>query len=168
MFRRIGDLFGVTSHGDTPGNMHTAQSREVLSRLVADHQARMNASAAPVFAGGGGARDQGSFLGMTSAAALNPSMAVNAAMANTHPAPWHSDETAVRSHVWRNNALAMRLRYPQGARPPFDGLSTGISKSGELVFIYIVDGEQSVTLTDSAAMFPSDTLVAQMQLLVKI
>jgi len=65
----------------------------------------------------------------------------------------------------RKMMIAMRLRLEDGVYFPFEHLST--AKAGDKVFIFVVQNNQPVTLEDEAGMFPSDTLVTQLRLLMK-
>jgi hypothetical protein len=68
----------------------------------------------------------------------------------------------VRNKDWRNKAIYMRMRWE---RAPFEAFFTHYISATETVVLFIVYKDTAVTLTDDAAMFPSDTLVTQLRLL---
>lgn len=68
----------------------------------------------------------------------------------------------VRNKDWRNKAIYMRMRWEKA---PFDAFFTHYISATETVVLFIVYKDTAVTLTDDAAMFPSDTLVTQLRLL---
>lgn len=70
---------------------------------------------------------------------------------------------SITSATFRKQAIAMRLRVEEGARWPFDFLETHLC--GEQVAVFLVVGDKPVTVMDDAHLFPSDTLVAQLNLL---
>lgn len=60
--------------------------------------------------------------------------------------------------------IAMRLHLPEGSAVPFPYFSTAMDAGKVFVFI-LIDG-QPVTLSDDAAIFPSDGLIGQIRLLM--
>ena len=70
----------------------------------------------------------------------------------------------LRSDLQRMRMLNMRLRINEGYLLPFDHISTGLG--GDHVFVFVVKDGKPVTLTDDAAMFPSDALITQLRLLL--
>lgn len=72
----------------------------------------------------------------------------------------------VRNQAGRLKLLSMRLRLPENAIPKgFTDLHTTLE--GDKVFVFIVLRGKAVTLEDDAGMFPSDTLITQIRLLVE-
>lgn len=70
----------------------------------------------------------------------------------------------ITSSVWRHRAVAMRMRYKDGEGLPFAYFSTHYT--GEKVFAFIVVKDQPVTLEDEGALFPSDTFMTQLRMLM--
>lgn len=68
------------------------------------------------------------------------------------------------SDLNRMRMLMMRLRINESYSLPLDHISTGLG--GDHVFVFVVKDGKPVTLTDDAAMFPSDALVTQLRLLL--
>ena len=68
----------------------------------------------------------------------------------------------IRNAEWRNRALTMRMRWD---RVPFEAFYTHYVTAKEEIVIFIIYKDTAVTLTDPAAMFPSDALVTQLRLL---
>ena len=71
----------------------------------------------------------------------------------------------MKSESFRHKILAMRLRVPEGHNFPYQDLFTSLA--GDRVFVFVVQDNQAVTLEDSSALFPSDTLITQLRLLDK-
>ena len=69
------------------------------------------------------------------------------------------------SSVQRLKLLSLRLRITEGTFPKsFTDLHT--SRDGDTVFVFVTLKGKSVTLEDTAGLFPSDTLVSQIRLLM--
>jgi hypothetical protein len=62
------------------------------------------------------------------------------------------------------HAMAMRLRLNQGEKLPFD-MHIHWVHGEELAFVFMVKDGKAVVIEDSAAMFPSDTLITKINLL---
>ena len=60
--------------------------------------------------------------------------------------------------------LFARMRVPEGTRP-FEGVHTHLTDSKENVIVFIVVRSKAVMFEDLANIFPSDGLVAQLNLL---
>ena len=72
----------------------------------------------------------------------------------------------VRHQAGRLKLLSMRLRIAESAIPKgFTDLHTTLE--GDRVFVFIVLKGKALTLEDDAGMFPSDTLVTQIRLLME-
>ena len=72
----------------------------------------------------------------------------------------------VRHQAGRLKILAMRLRIAESTIPKgFTDLHTTLE--GDRVFVFIVLKGKALTLEDDAGMFPSDTLVTQIRLLME-
>ena len=71
---------------------------------------------------------------------------------------------SITNDLWRARMLSMRLRLSEGQALPFQHISTGLG--GDHVFVFLVHNGEPVTLRDDAAMFPSDTLITQLRLLL--
>ena len=67
-----------------------------------------------------------------------------------------SEEDALR-------LLMMRLRVPQGSRYPFEHISLHLNNTKSYVFVVSSGG--AVVLEDDPHMFPSDELIAKLQVL---
>lgn len=99
-----------------------------------------------------------------SAEAIAAVHAKEAAVVNGRYRPEKTDDIA--NDTWRWNALAMRLRIETNrANLGFQHLSTAYI--GESVFVFVVESDTPVTLTDQAGLFPSDTLITQLRLIQK-
>jgi hypothetical protein len=68
----------------------------------------------------------------------------------------------IRNAEWRSRALNMRMRWD---RVPFEAFFTHYITAKEEVVLFIVYKDTAITLTDPAAMFPSDALITQLRLL---
>lgn len=68
----------------------------------------------------------------------------------------------IRNAEWRSRALTMRMRWD---KVPFDAFFTHYITAKEEMVLFIVYKDTAITLTDPAAMFPSDALVTQLRLL---
>lgn len=64
----------------------------------------------------------------------------------------------------RTDLIAARLRIREADRLPWDALFTHIA--GEKVFVFIVANGDAVKLEDELGLFPSDTLITQLRLLL--
>ena len=60
--------------------------------------------------------------------------------------------------------IAMRMRWPEGRTLPMSYI--GAHQTNEKVFVFMVHNEQAVTLEDDVLMFPSDTLITKMRLIL--
>jgi hypothetical protein len=74
------------------------------------------------------------------------------------------ESTTVADEQFRMKAIAMRLRLTQGERFPFDHFST--AHSGDKVFAFLVVKGSPVVLEDESVMFPSDTFMTQLRMLM--
>lgn len=72
---------------------------------------------------------------------------------------------AIKSEGWRRRAIYVRLQLPDGEKLPFDGLETLLGD--EMVYIMVVVRGKGVMLEDERGLFPSDTLLTQLRLLVQ-
>lgn len=93
----------------------------------------------------------------------------NSAMMN-HPTMMPSRvHTMAKPSAWedvrRLEMIAMRLHLQEGMEYPFQHIST--AAIADKVFVFVVQNDQSVTLEDDRAMFPSDVLITQLRLLMK-
>lgn len=69
------------------------------------------------------------------------------------------------SPAQRLKVLSLRLRIEEGTFPKsFTDLHT--SRDGDTVFVFITLKGKAVTLEDGAALYPSDTLISQIRLLM--
>lgn len=69
------------------------------------------------------------------------------------------------SSAQRLKLLSLRLRITEGTFPKsFTDLHT--SRDGDTVFVFVTLKGKAVTLEDNAGLFPSDTLVSQIRLLM--
>lgn len=75
------------------------------------------------------------------------------------------DTLTIDDEVDRMRMIAFRLRLGYRDQPPFDYVAT--HKGDEKVFVFVVSGNTPVILEDDLAMFPSDTLVTQLRLMMK-
>lgn len=73
--------------------------------------------------------------------------------------------SVLENELHRHKLIAMRLRLREGECMPFQDLFTSLA--GDKVFVFVVQDNQAVTFEDTAAMFPSDTLITQLRLLEK-
>lgn len=62
--------------------------------------------------------------------------------------------------------LAMRLRITPSQAFPFDHLSIGRKSDGTYV-VFVIHRDETVTLEDGSELFPSDTLLAQLTMILK-
>jgi hypothetical protein len=76
------------------------------------------------------------------------------------PAPGNTDQQ-MRA---RNKMIAMRLRIQEGMDLPFDHCMTHETRDRVLVFLVL--GDKPITLEDDPNLFPSDTLITQMRVLL--
>lgn len=67
----------------------------------------------------------------------------------------------------RRRMIAMRLRLADGVPWPFQSLHTALSQDGTKVFVFVVQKDTPVTLSDDAGLFPSDALVTQLRLIAE-
>jgi hypothetical protein len=74
------------------------------------------------------------------------------------------ESATVADEQFRMKAIAMRLRLTQGERFPFEHFST--AHSGEKVFAFLVVKGSPVVLEDESVMFPSDTFMTQLRMLM--
>lgn len=74
------------------------------------------------------------------------------------------ESTTVADEGFRMKAIGMRLRLTQGERFPFDHFNT--AHSGDKVFAFLVVKGQPVVLEDESVMFPSDTFMTQIRMLM--
>lgn len=65
----------------------------------------------------------------------------------------------------RKIMIAIRLRLDEGDIFPFEHLSS--ARTSDKVYVFVVQNETPVTLEDDIALFPSDTLITQLRLLMK-
>lgn len=79
--------------------------------------------------------------------------------------PWSTVASAIENEPYRFKLLAMRLRMLEGEKFPFEHLFTG--HTGDKVFVVIIDKGECLTFEDSAALFPSDTLITQIRMIQK-
>lgn len=75
-----------------------------------------------------------------------------------------AEEQSIKSKIGRMKMLAMRLRA-ELTKLPYEFIDTHLS--GDKVFVFVVQDNQAVTIEDSTALFPSDTLITQLRLLEK-
>lgn len=68
------------------------------------------------------------------------------------------------SNHWRLKSIAMRMRWTEGMLPPYQKLDTALT--GEKVLVWVVVKDESVVLEDERDLFPSDTLITQLRLLL--
>lgn len=76
------------------------------------------------------------------------------------------ESTTVADESFRMKAIGMRLRLAQGERFPFDHFST--AHSGDKVFAFLVVKGSPVVLEDESVMFPSDTFMTQLRMLMDL
>lgn len=75
------------------------------------------------------------------------------------------EEITLRIGTMNDMQLLMsRLRVPPGMLMPFEFLNCHVSKGK--AFVFVVKGGNSTTLEDDPALFPSDTLITQLRLLL--
>jgi hypothetical protein len=74
------------------------------------------------------------------------------------------ESATVADEQFRMKAIGMRLRLTQGERFPFDHFST--AHSGDKVFAFLVVKGSPVVLEDESVMFPSDTFMTQLRMLM--
>ena len=72
---------------------------------------------------------------------------------------------SMESDQWRFRLLCARLRVPEGVKAPFQHLDT--AWIGEKVFVFVVQKGTPVVLEDPSSLFPSDTLVTALRLLIE-
>jgi hypothetical protein len=73
-------------------------------------------------------------------------------------------QVTITSDLHRMRMIMMRLRITEASTIPFQHISTGLG--GDHVFVFIVKGGEPITLRDDVALFPSDTLITQLRLLM--
>ena len=74
------------------------------------------------------------------------------------------ESSTVADESFRMKAIAMRLRLTQGERMPFDHFTT--AHSGDKVFAFLVVKGAPIVLEDDSVMFPSDTFMTQIRMLM--
>lgn len=62
------------------------------------------------------------------------------------------------------DAIAYRLRIPEGQHAGLDFLDLHITP--DVAFVFVVKGKQAVVLEDDPALFPSDKLVGELLLMI--
>lgn len=77
---------------------------------------------------------------------------------------YESDD--IRNGAFRLKLLGYRLRRTAGNMFQWDHLSTCYLE-GKTVFIFVVVGGRAVTLEDDPLLYPSDTLISQLRLLIE-
>lgn len=83
-----------------------------------------------------------------------------------HSGHQSSAEELMSYPAHRLKMLSLRLRIQEGTFPKsFSDLHTALA--GDKVYVFIVKGSDAVTLEDDAGMFPSDTLITQIRLLME-
>jgi hypothetical protein len=65
-----------------------------------------------------------------------------------------------------NKMIASRMRWGEGALPPFKAIQA-YPLSEEQVVVFVIAGERALIIHDDANLFPSDALVTQLCLLEK-
>lgn len=96
---------------------------------------------------------------------LTPEEAHGALMSLNRNKPVPSYTNPIDNSFTLEGMIAMRLRIQQGSRIPFDHLNCAYV-TPEKVAVFVVQNGQHMVLEDDANLFPSDTLITQLRLIM--
>ncbi|CAB4124850.1 hypothetical protein UFOVP55_33 [uncultured Caudovirales phage] len=141
----------------------TTELREQLLKQYTDTVAQTGM--ATIAMGGGGGGGSGGGAGGSAGVYVSDGTATRRIQSDPygHISQQGSSYT-ITSDLHRMRMIMMRLRITEASTIPFNHISTGLG--GDHVFVFIVQSDEPITLRDDVALFPSDTLITQLRLLM--
>ena len=142
---------------DQSKSLPTAE--ELRQALMRDTNEKMKhyTDTAIIAVGGGGGGGSGGGAGGNAGVYVSDGTAARRIQSDPY-------STTITSDLHRMRMIMMRLRITEASTLPFQHISTGLG--GDHVFVFIVKGGEPITLKDDVALFPSDTLITQLRLLM--